>query len=502
MWGGFGRSASALRSALSFAMFGVPAEFKTGVDYDLARSLYRNDDPSYNLGAGFVRPIIDRTVEYIGLPSVTSDNGATDTWLNECIHEHWAPQLQQCWRDTMRDSKAIIRFRQPRIDNPLFTEEDRMHGKIELIPAEMADISFDPTDPDLVERAVVRHMIDFDERTDAQVVAGEPPQMVEHEILEIITTTEYRFFDQTEQQELVSWRTPNPGGFVPLWPSFNEYEAYLGGGQSDIEPVLPFIQAFHEVLLQSLAAHKYHSTPKAKFKLKNVITFLENNYPETIDPENPGKLKPGAKINYTGREIFFLDHEEDVDFIEAQSVLGDSKTLLDFLLDCICIAGEIPRWALLKESAATDKDASVQPFEKRVGRKRVMFNEVVVMICKMALKMSGKRPVTVRVTWPAIRLADLAAKAQSAQQIIMGLDVATSHEWIADETAIQILSELFPQVNAPDVEKRLAASNVVPEIPAPAPASPTQGSQNGNSNGSGSKSAAKKAVATTTPSRS
>lgn len=476
--------------------FHRPVMSGTKVTYDLARSLYRNDNPAFNLGAGFVRPIIDLTVEYTGLPRVTSDNGENDTWLNQCIHEHWAPQLQQVWRDSTRDSMTYVRFRQPNLLNPLFTEEDRMHGKIECIPPETMDLQFDPTDPDMVILATLNHWYEVDERTDEEIAQGDSPRMREHHIIETITPDEYRFYDKTENRELTSWRMPNLWDFVPMWPCYNEYDAALAGGQSDIEPVLPFIQAFHEVFLQTLAAHKYHSTPKAYFKLKDIFAFLKNNFPAVLD--EAGKLKPDAKVDLTGREMYLLNVDEEAGFIEARSVLGDSKTLLEFLIECICIAAEVPAWAILKQLGAQNKDATIQPFEKKITRKRTSFSEFIVMLCKMAQKSAGKTPVTVKVIWPTLRLEDLAAKGQSLQQIVMALDVATLHRWVADETAIEILGSLFEEMNAPQVEAALAKSNYDPPVPAPAPQSTTQAS----SNGSGSKAAAKSAVATTSRSNS
>lgn len=482
-----GGSWSALRSALNVPFFHRPPMSGTTINYNLSRSLYRNDNPQFNLGAGFVRPIIDLSVEYVGIPSVTSDNGVTDSWLNECIKQHWAPQLQQVWRDAIRDSKTVVRYRQPSLINPLFTEEDRMHGKIDCIPPEMVDLQYDPTDPELLILATIHHFYKVDERTDQEIARGDAPRLREHEIVETITPDEYRFYDKTENRELTSWRTTNVMAFVPLWPCYNEYDAALEGGQSDIEPVLPFIQAFHEVLLQTLGSHKYHSSPKATFKLKDVYTFLQNNFPHVLDES--GKLIPTAKVELTGREMYLLNVDEDAGFIEAKNVLGGSKELLDFLIDCICIAAETPKWAILKDQGAQDKDATVQPFEKKINRKRVSFEEFIVMLCKMALASTGKRPVTVRVTWPALRISDLAAKAQAVQQIVMALDIATLHRWIADETAIQIISELWPEVNSPEVEQKLAATNYEPPVPAPAPASPTQGSQNGKTTTKAAKSA-------------
>lgn len=494
-------SAVALRTTLSEGLMGKPALLQTRVDYDKSRGLYRNDLPDYLYGGGFVRPIINLAVEYIGLPYVTSDEGARDTFLNEGIHDHWAPAIQELFIAILRDSKSVFRFRQPNIANPLFTEEDRMHGQLDIIPPEMVDITWDPTDPDLIERAVVMHFIDIDERTDQEAFDGVLPKIEEHEIWEVITPEEYRFFDKTDDRELDSWNVRNIWGFVPLWPGYNEYDSTIGGGQSDIEPVMPFIVAFNDVMTQTLRAHKYHSIPKAKFKLNDVTSFLASNYPEVLDPET-GLVKAGSRINWSGSEILFFGTEEDAEFIEARSVLGDSKTLLDFLIDCIAIASETPKWALLKVETANPNDASVKTFEKKIGRKRTMLGKVIVMMCKMALASRGQKPTTVRVTWPTVNIESLVSKGQAIQQIVMALDVAASHEWIADETVIQILSTMFPEISDPETEKTLAKSNVIPEVQAPAPASDTQAASKPSSNGSGSRSAAKKAVATTSASNS
>lgn len=506
----YSSSASALRSMFQESFFSRPRMQSTIVNYNLARSLYRNDNPQYSYGAGFVRPVIDAVVEYIGTPSVTSQSGDGEQFLNECITDYWAPQLLQAWRDSMRDSKVIIRFRQPRLDNKLFTEADRKHGRIDCLPPEMCNIVFDPSDHDLIEKAVITHFINYDERTEEDMLAGKPPRIKEHEIFEVITPSDYKFFDKTMGIELTSWSVSNVLGFVPVWPVWNEWAADLGGGQSDIEPILPFIEAFHDVLCQTLAAHKYHSTPKAMFQINDVQVFLRNNFPEVLDPN--GAVKPGAKISWSGREIFFFQADEKGGFIEAKSVLGDSKTLLEFLIDCIAIASETPRWVLLVEAQRTaETDASVQPFEKKIARKRVAFSEPIVMMCKMALVANGQLPETVRVAWPPVRLEDFVRKAQSVQQIILGMDVASAHQWLSDSTIVKIIATLFPEVMSPEAEMELAKSNFVPLAPAPAPASPTQaigpgGSSAGdNGNGGGDKAKSTKAVkkmTTTKPSSS
>jgi hypothetical protein len=496
-WGSVGGwwvgATSALRSLFTWTVFGAPTAYKTTVDFNKARALYRNSDETVSLGGGFVRPIVDLAVEYVGLPYVTSDNGDRDTFINDAIHKFWADKIQECFRDSMRDSKTVIRFRQPNLQNKLATEDDRIHGKIDVIPPDTVDMTYDPTDPDLVIRAIVHHWIDWDERTQEEILRGQAPRIKEHHIIEVCTPEEYRWYDKTENEELTSWRSSNLYGFVPFIEIFNEFDAALGGGQSDIEPVYPFIQAFHDVLQQTLMAHKYHATPKAKFKVKDVQSFLRNNFPDVLD--EGGKVKSGATIPWQGREILFMNIDEDLMFVEAQNGIDASKTLLDFLIDCISITAETPRWALLKESKVNNTDASVQPFEKKIERKRVMFQPFIQILCKMVLAARGQTPDIPRITWPVIRIESLVNKGQAIQQLIMGFDAAAAHEWIADETVVQILASIFPEMNAPEIERRLAASNVVPAPPEPAaiPAS---------TNGSGDKNTAKKALTTVKASNS
>lgn len=448
-----------------------PMKYETGVTFDLARSLYRNDNVQYDLGAGLVKPAINAAAEYMGIPSVTTGEPDRDEWLNECIQKHWAPQLHEVWRDAMRDSKTVIRFRQPDVRNPLFTDEDRKHGRIEVIPPELVDLTFDPGDPDMLMRAIISHTVDFDERTEQEVHDGRPPRIKKHEINEIITPESYEFYDKTMKQ-MLPWGTPNPAGFVPAWPIWNEYSAELGGGQSDIEAAMPFIIALHEVFTDTLRAHKQHAIPKAMFNVHNVQAFIANNFPEAINSET-GQLNPNARINWHGNEIMFFKPDEKADFIEAQSVLGDSKTLLDFLMDCVAFALETPKWALLKDDAALENAASTQRFEKKVARKRTMLgNPTIVMACKMALAANRERPVTVEVVWAEVSLQGLAAKAQSVQQIVLALDVAKTNRWIADATAVAILGSLYPEINAPEVEMELAKDNYEPPLDVPAVPAP------------------------------
>lgn len=480
---------------------------KTELDYNTLRQLYRNDGDTTKYGAGFAKPIIDRCTEFIALPNVASENDASDNFINECIHDFWGAQLQEMFRNAMRDSKTIVRIIQPRIDNPLMTESDRNHLKIKLYNPEAVTILRSPDNDEWIEKCIIKQWIEFDASdtplNPAEDGAGSMPKVKEHEIWEVITPNDYTYWDNTDKRWLTTWKSSNIYKFVPVVEVWNEYDSTLSGGQSDLESAYPFMQAFHEVMLQSLKAHKYHSTPKIRFKVSNVMNFLRNNWPDVIGED--GRVKSGATIPWQGTEIIFTDLQEDMEFIEAQSVLGDSKTLLEFLIDCIAVASQTPEWAFMRVDGAASGQMTAQtiPFEKRIHRKRKMFGEYIQQLTKMALVINGDRPITPTIIWPTIHIEDLVSKGQAIQQLIMGFDVAVAHQWISDASIVKILASMFTEMKSPEEEMALAANNVIPEVPAPAPASDTQAlPPGGNGNGSKSKEVVKRALATSKPSRS
>lgn len=500
----WGWSSNVLRSAIPWSIVRRrPSQDATSITYDLTRALYRNESPQYRYGAGFCKPIVDLPADMMGLPTVTGDDA---DFLNNAISRYWASALKQMFRDAMRDSKVVVRYYQPRIDNPLFTEEDRKFGCLEVYPPEEVQLLYDPVDKNMLLSATITHWIDMDDRTVEQELAGEPPHTVTHEVVETATPLRSVFYDKTVGAQIDAWTTRNPWGFVAFWTVWNEYAADLGGGISDYEPVMPFIEAFHDVLKTALDAHDLHSIPKIKFKVKSVEQFIANNFPDAVDPETK-KVVNGSAIDWKGREIMFFTPDEDADFIEARSVLGDSKVLLDFLLGCICIASETPRFAFFADEQSAVNTAEADPFKKRIERKRVFFGDAISMICKMALVANGKSPQTPMLNWQPVNLQDLVSKGQAIQQLILGLDVASAHGWVADATAIRILKELFTQIAEPDVEMEAAKSNkVVDAAQNPAnivaaikqlnPPAPTNGATPASANGTG------KGLATTKPSKS
>jgi len=379
---------------------------------------------------------------------------------------------------------------QPNLDrDPLSTVDEHEACSIEIYEPERVKIQYDPRYPGRITQATIVTSVEF--QTDPNEVAdaerGTTPTVEDHEVWETLTPTQTTYFDKTKEEPLTSWGVTNPFGFVPLYEVYNEYDSSLSGGQSDFEAVYPLIKAFHEVVRQALQAHTYHSTPKLKFKAADVGSFLQNNFPNVIDSDT-GAVIPGAEISWKGREVLVLGPDDDVGFIEAKSVLPDSKVLLEFLIGCISIASETPEWAFMRvENGSSEGSVNAQtvPLEKKIARKRAhMAQPFIQWLCKARQAIVGQTPVLVDLIWPEVRTETLATMAQAIAQLMTALDLALERHLISDDTARDIIRQFptFRVMKDSATEATNAKDNY--EITGSATASPVIG-QSATTNGKG-----------------
>lgn len=488
-----GEQVTSIRSswgAMRRTFWPSPAFTTKKVNYAVTRNLYRNDGKEVSLGAGFARPIIDLQTEFIGLPYASSGDSEFDEFLNDAIQNYWAPELLKIWRDACRDSLAIVRIRRKPVNNLLVTQDEANACYLEIVAPERTQIFYSREDQTLIERAVIVHEIeslDTDEHKRAQRrtgrLTGSKLFPVRREVIvEEITPETYKYFNETTGRWEEEWEEENDWGFVPVLEIHNEYDETIEGGYSDLESAYPFIKAFHEVFAQALAAHKSHSIPKAKFKLHDVEPFLMNNFADSFEQDEQGNPVAGTfdgDVSWKGTEIFFMKVEEEVEFLEAKSVLGDSKTLLDFIFDCICIASETPAEAFMRPGL--DRQATkgnFMPFTRKMWRKRVNFAPYVQRIVKMVLVVNRLQPETVPMTWQEFNPQDIIDRAQALQMTTAALEIGVERQWIADDSAARHLARHIPEMGAIDEEMAKAKKNLV--LAAPTAPNSTRTSPNGN----------------------
>lgn len=454
-----------LPRVFSFSFWQERKTTQSQVNYRVTRDLYRGEG-DFCLGTGFAKPIVDLQVGFIGLPIANTEDEKTNDFLNECLTLYWADEIQQMFRDSIRDSKTVVRVSRPDILDPLMTLDEAEHCTLEVIPPEMVEIERNVRNKRIIDRAVVHHNIVI-VKSDGNPATGQDPVVEEHDVIEIITPQDFRFYDQTDNRWMTELNARNPDGLVPLLEVYHDWDAALQSGQSDFETVLPFMKAFNDVLQQGLQAHRYHSTPKVVMKLNDVAPFIKNNFPEAVDQQT-GQIMPHAEISWRGREILFLQQGDEMAFLEAKSVLGDTNTLLEFLIDCICVSSQTPEWAFMRVAQGTansDRNAQTVPFLKKIDRKRRGFQKPVQELLKMVMVMSNMIPVRAELSWAMARVDDLVVYMQSFQQLVMGLEVAVQRGEISDETYQRMIKPFLPAMKSIEQESKDALKNTQPPAP-------------------------------------
>jgi hypothetical protein len=483
-WSGIRSMWADSRLGLRFWPTRHPASEGSEVNFDVCRTYYRNGG-DYNLGSGFAKPIVDLQVAFMGLPTITLENETQSQFLNECVTTYWVDEIQQIFRAAIRDSKVVVRISKPDVLDPLMTLDEAEHCAIEIIAPELVDFEYDPQNKKILKRVAVHHRLKF-VTNDGDPAKGRDPITEVHDVLEIVTQENYRFFNQTTSQWIDSMTAPNPWGFVPFLEVWNEWDATLQGGMSDLETVIPFIKAFHDTLGQGLDAHKYHSTPKVVMNLIDIVPFIKNNFPEAVDPVT-NSVKPYTEISWRGREMILLQKDEQISFLEANSILGDTKVLLEFLIDCICIASQTPEWAFMRVdsgSANSDRNAQTVPLVKKIERKRRNFTKSIQDLLKMVMVVNGGIPERALITWETIRPDDEVVQMQALQQLIMGLEVARDRGEISDETYQNTIRPYLPMMKSnksefsPPPPQPVLGPGLNP--PAPSPKQITAGPQGQN----------------------
>lgn len=465
---------------------------RSTLSYADARALYRNDDKKANLGSGFGRRIINSVPDFMDLPMSATGDEVIDEFLNKGIHTFWAAELQQVIRDATRDGDSVLRVRRHNPENKLVSVDEWESCYLEVVPPETCAIYYSTTgDTTQIDVAYIRHEIDMvEERADKSGRTLQQPRVRTHVIIEEILPNEYNYWDETEGKWRDEMQAVNPWGFVELVEVFNEYDAAIQGGQSDFEGPLPFIMAFHDVVAQTLVSHKAHAIPKAVFHVDDMMNFIANNWPDSFERDENGQVVMesfSGEISWRGTEMIFVNPDEEVGFAEVKSVLGDSTTLLDFLLTCIAISSETPK-SILMDQTVQDADEMI-PFSKKINRKRRNYAKPIQMVCKMVLAINFMDPVLVPLSWEEITPDIALKKAQALEQDVMSMEVLATREVISDGTIRRSLRRAIPAMKAGTQEAADAKNNVVP---APVPTASSGAPTGGKSTASGADAGNKK----------
>lgn len=421
------------------------------VDYKMARELYQNKNPKYELGAAFVKPVINSTVGFMGVPHFTIEDEEAQEVLDDFVLENTSKMIRT-HSNALKLGDCYVWITREKRKNPLYPEkEERLIYNI-IPPEEVKDIILDPITREpiayILESKHEWTEIDGSKRscTITQKITAEK------RIIEIVG-------DRPEGIEAGEF--DNQWGFIPIVHFKNEPDETMKYGQSDIEPIAPYIKAYHDVMLHALKGSKMHSTPKLKLKLKNVTEFLANNF----GIEDPVKFaKEGGTINLDGHEILFFTEGEDAEFIEAKSATGDAKDLLKLIFYCIVDISETPEFifGVHTPSALASVKEQMPIMVNKVKRKREQFAEQWQLLARMVLAMSSQvRGVqfldyTVALGWDEVDPRDDKAVSETLKNITTALNVALMSNIISEESAVDFLAQYIDtmseyQSNDPEI---------------------------------------------------
>ena len=435
-------------------MFSAPysLNIEGHVDYKRARDLYYNRDDRYKLGAGFAKPIINTLAGFMGTPTFTCDDEGAQEGLDAFVGEIRSIQ-QRIHQKNLVDGECFVRLVNLPDDNVLYPENrkgTRLTARIippEQIPA--GGLEYDPITHEYTAVTILTKNKWIDEHGDRQeytyrqrITANEVVTTVEGNAPEGIE-------DTTER---------NPWGFIPIVHFKNEPDETELHGYSELEPIEPFLKAYHDVMIHAISGSKMHSTPKVAFKLKDVEKFLRNNFPQVLADMQAGRP---TSIDMQGKELFILNAEDDANFIECKTAIGDANALLEFIFYCIIDTSEVPEFAFGVHIASSQASTKEQTpiLTRRIDRKREQVEESWKLFARMALAMlstvTGVRAKSyaVEITWDAVMDKDEEADAQTLYNVVQALSLALSGNFISMEAAVNFLSRHIDTMEDWDAEK-------------------------------------------------
>lgn len=436
--------------------FSRPYTLDSGrVDYTLARELYRNVNDKYKLGAAFAKPVINTTAGFMGVPSFTHVDTEADQALEQVI-QRWTGKILRINRNTLREGDVFARIvRVPGKFDP------KQLFDLTLIPPEWVMPIVDPL-TGAWQKMIIRHPVVLTDPTGRKVG--------DHSIVETLTPqTRTIEADSRAPAELKQrdGTEPNPWGFIPVVHFRNEAEEDQLFGSSELEPVEPFMKAYHDTMLYAVQGSRLFSRPKTKFALKDVGKFLRDNF-------EAAEISSG-KLKFAEKEIFLMQENDNISFITADSGITGAVTLLKMIYRCIVDVSETPEFAFGTAVSSSKASVSEQmiPLARKIRRKRGVFEEFYGELAGMFLAMwsriESRRLTTYNLdpAWDELSPRNDQEAASTIKTLVEGLVTAVESNMLSVDAASEFLREFIPTMlpfadpDAADDERRRVAKSML-----------------------------------------
>lgn len=406
------------------------------VDYNLARQLYQNKHKDYELGAAFIKPVINSTVGFMGVPHFTIEDEEAQDILDNFVLENTS-KMTRTHSNALKLGDCYVWITREKRKDPLYPEKEERLVYNFIPPEEIKDIILDP-----ITKEPVAYILES--KQEWKELDGTNRSCT---ITQKITAVERVIEINGDKPENIETGTyPNIWGFIPIIHFKNEPDETMKYGQSDIEPIEPLVKAYHDVMLHAMKGSKMHSTPKLKLNLKDVQKFLRYNF----GIEDPVKFaKEGGTINLDGHEILFFTDGEDAEFIEVKSATGDAKDLLKLIFYCIVDISETPEFVfgVHTPSALASVKEQMPIMVNKIRRKREQFAEQWQMMARMVLVMTGQAKgykfadYTVTLGWDEVDPRDDKAMSETLKNVAVALKTSLETDIISEESAVNFLAQ-------------------------------------------------------------
>ncbi len=414
------------------------------VDYTKARALYDNTDDKYKLGAGFAKPVINNTVGFMGVPRFKSEDETAQEILDSFFGANTS-RMMQVHRNVLRDGDWFVWVtREENYEKALYPEQQARLAFNMLPPEQIISIITDPLTGRVKEYLLNAVHEWLDEQDNPKKALVNQRLSADKRIIRITGDIPPGLEGYIEEN--------NPWGFIPIVHFKNEGDETRKYGQSDLEPIEPFLKAYHDVMLHALQGSKMHSTPRLKFKIKDLAGFLRNNFGIT-DPY--AFSNQGGTISLDGHEFFLFSDDEDAEFIEVKSAIGDATELLKFLFYCVVDASETPEFAfgVHTPSSLSSVKEQMPILVRKVARKREQFTDSWQRLARIVLAMTalsgGEKAGTYATVldWDEVDPRDEKEYAEILEKVTAALKNALEAEIISINAAAEFLKQYISTMN-------------------------------------------------------
>lgn len=413
------------------------------VDVKKARALYDNTDDTYKLGAGFAKPIINTAVAFMGVPQFRTEDEEAQAVLDEFAGRN-VSRMQQTHRDALRDGDCFVMITRQEIEEDALYPEAKVRFVYNILPREqVVEVIRDPL-TGAPQEYILASEHEWLDANQARRRATVKRQISAKRILtEIVGDT---------PPGVTPGEEPNNWGFIPIIHFRNEGDSSAVNGKSELEPVEPFLKAYHDVMLQAVQGSRLHSNPKLKLKIKDIRQFLRLNFGVT-DIEK--FLAEGGKLNLSGNDVVILQEGDEAGVLEASSPMGAAEPLLKLIFYCIVDTSETPEFAfgVHTPSSLSSVKEQMPVLVRRIARKREHFTESWQRLARVVLAMhsqaEGKKFASHATTllWDEVNPKDDKDLAETLERFVNALKTAIESGLMSLEAAVMFLKGYVETMN-------------------------------------------------------